>query len=78
MYHRILVFLPDLRETKKNIQYLTSEEIQKIKEVLAGENTLMLCDKAIVMLALYTGLRGCDIAGMTLDSIDWDRDLITI
>ena len=30
------------------------------------------------MLALYTGLRGCDIAGMTLDSIDWGRDLIYI
>lgn len=77
--HRILAFLPALRETRKNIQYLTSEEIQKVKEALAnGENPLTLCDKAIGMLALYTGLRGCDIAGMTLDSIDWDRDLIYI
>jgi integrase len=77
--HRILAFLPALRETRKNIQYLTSEEIQKVKEVLAnGENLLTLCDKAIGMLALYTGLRGCDIAGMTLDSINWDRDLIYI
>ncbi|WP_459997751.1 tyrosine-type recombinase/integrase, partial [Paradesulfitobacterium aromaticivorans] len=77
--HRILAFLPALRETRKNIQYLTSEEIQKVKEALAnGENLLTLCDKAIGMLALYTGLRGCDIAGMTLDSIDWGRDLIYI
>lgn len=77
--HRILSFLPALRETRKNIQYLTSEEIQKVKEALAnGENPLTLCDKAIGMIALYTGLRGCDIAGMTLDSIDWDRDLIYI
>ena len=38
----------------------------------------MLCDKAIGMLALYTGLRGCDIAGMTYDSIDWGKDLIYI
>ncbi len=76
---RILAFLPALRETRKNIQYLTSEEIQKVKEALAnGECHLTLCDKAIGMLALYTGLRGCDIAGMTLDSIDWDRDLIYI
>jgi integrase len=76
---RILAFLPALRETKKNIQYLTSEEIQKIKSALAdSENPLALGDKAIGMLALYTGLRGCDIAGMTLDSIDWDRDLIYI
>ena len=76
---RILTFLPALRETRKNIQYLTSEEIQKVKGTLAdGENPLTLCDKAIGMLALYTGLRGCDIAGMTLDSIDWGRDLIYI
>jgi len=62
--HRILAFLPALRETRKNIQYLTSEEIQKVKDTLAdGENPLTLCDKAIGMLALYTGLRGCDIAG---------------
>jgi integrase len=77
--HRILAFLPALRETRKNIQYLTSEEIQKVKDTLAdGENPLTLGDKAIGMLALYTGLRGCDIAGMTFDSIDWDRDLIYI
>jgi len=77
--YRILAFLPALRETRKNIQYLTSEEIQKVKKALANaEAPLTLCDKAIGMLALYTGLRGCDIAGMTLDSIDWGRDLINI
>jgi integrase len=77
--HLILAFLPSLRETRKNIQYLTSEEIQKVKEALAnGKNPLTLYDKAIGILVLYTGLRGCDIAGMTLDSIDWNRDLIYI
>jgi len=77
--HRVLTFLPALRETRKNIQYLTPEEIQKVKKALAnGENLLALCDKAIGMLALYTGLRGCDMAGMTLDSIDWNRDIIYI
>jgi integrase len=74
-----LAFLPALRETRKNIQYLTSEEIQNIKKALAnGKNPLTFCDKAIGMLALYTGLRGCDIAGLTLDAIDWDKDLIHI
>jgi len=76
---RLLAFLPALRETRKNIQYLTSEEIQKLKDVLAnGENLLTLRNKAIGKLALYTGLRGCDIAGLTLDAIDWDRDCIYI
>ena len=77
--HRILAFLPALRETRKNIQYLTSKEIQKVKEALTnGEKFLKLCDKAIGLLVLYTGLRGCDVAGMILDSIDWDRNLIYI
>lgn len=77
--HRILTFLPALRESRKNIQYLTSEEIQKVKDALTNdENPLTLRDKAIGMLALYTGLRSCDIAGLTLDDIDWNRDLINI
>jgi integrase len=76
---RILAFLPALRETRKNIQYLKSEEIQRVKDILTDGKNLLTCrDKAIGMLAFYTGLRGCDIAGLTLDNIDWDRDLIYI
>jgi integrase len=76
---RLLTFLPALRETRKNIQYLTPEEIKKIKIALNDcENRLTLSDKAIGLLALYTGLRSCDIAGLTLDAIVWDRDLINI
>ena len=76
---RILTFLPALRETRKNISYLTREEIEKVKAVLAPDNpSLTLRDKAIGMLALYTGLRSCDIAGMTLDALDWDREVITV
>lgn len=76
---KILAFLPALRETRKNIQYLTQEEIQKVKNTLIdSENQLTLRDKAIGILALYTGLRGCDIAGLTLDNIEWDQELIYI
>lgn len=76
---RLLAFLPALRETRKNIQYLTSEEIQKIKYTLTNDkNLLTLRDKAIGIFAFYTGLRSCDIAGLTFDAIDWDRDSIYI
>ncbi len=75
----ILSFLPALREARKNIQYLTAEEINKFKEALINHNnSLVLRDRAIGMLALRTGMRCCDIAGLTLDSIVWCRDLITI
>jgi len=76
---QLLAFLPALRETTKNIQYLTAEEFQKVKDVLAnGRNQLTLRDKSMGMLVLYTGMRSCDIAGLTLDAIVWDRDLIDI
>ncbi len=76
---KILAFLPALRETRKNIQYLLPEEIQKVKDTLTdSEKQLTLRDKAIGILALYTGLRGCDIAGLTLDNIEWDQDIIYI
>jgi integrase len=76
---QLLAFLPALREIRKNIQYLTSEEIQKIKDALVDDkNMLTLRDKAIGTIALYTGLRGCDIAELTLCSIDWNKDLIYI
>ncbi len=76
---RVLAFLPALRTTRKNIQYLTSDEICKIKGALNdSENLLTLRDKATAILALYTGMRVCDIVGLTLDSIDWSKDLIYI
>ncbi len=76
---RIRAFLPALRETRKNLPYLTAEEIAKVKAVLTpGDHTLTLRDQAIGTLALYTGLRSCDIAGLTLDAIDWERDLLAI
>jgi integrase len=76
---RILAFLPALRNKRKNIQYLTPEEIAKIKQALSGEKPgLALRDKAIGILAFYMGLRGCDIAGLKMDSIDWEKDTLTI
>jgi len=75
----VLAFLPAFREKRKNIQYLTPEEIVKIKAALASaESSFPLRDKAVGLLVLHTGLRCCDIAGMTMDSIDWSEDLIRV
>lgn len=76
---RVLSYLPALRQRRKNIQYLTSEEIFRIKSVLTKKDSaLSLRDKAIGLLALYTGLRRCDIAGLSMDNIDWLNDRIHI
>ena len=76
---KVLAFLPAFREKRKNIQYLTPEEIVKIKAALSiEESPLTIRDKAVGLLALHTGLRCCDIAGMTMDSIDWSKDIIRV
>ena len=63
---------------RKNIQYLTKNEIEKIKFVLEDNFSLSFQNKAIGLLAFYTGLRSCDIAALTFDQIDWENDLIRI
>jgi integrase len=76
---RILAYLPALREKRKNIQYLTPVEVSRLKAAFAeSKSTIALRDKAIGLLALYTGLRSCDIAGLTIADIDWANDLICI
>jgi integrase len=76
---RILTYMPGLIEKRKNIQYLTQEEVSKLKAALTDpKSTIVLRDKAIGLLALYTGLRSCDIAGLTMADIDWVGDLIRI
>lgn len=76
---KVVSLLPATRHTRKNLQYLTPEEVQRVRNALDDmSNTLTLCDRAIGKLALYTGLRGCDIATMKLTSVDWDCDIIRI
>jgi integrase len=75
---KILSYLPEARNIRKNIQYLTKDEVKKIKFVLENDSSLSLQNKAIGLLAFYTGLRSCDIVALRLDQIDWENDLIRI
>jgi integrase len=75
----IAAYLPLLKSKRKNIQYLTAEEIDKIKSALFSESSgLTLRDRAMGMLALYTGLRSSDIAGLKFSGIDWEKDILCI
>lgn len=79
IFTKLLTFLPALRESRKNIQYLRPEEVTRLKQALADEKSpLSLRDKAIGTLALYTGLRCCDIAGLTLNAVDLANDRLRI
>lgn len=74
---RMLSYLPALRETRKNIQYLTQDEIRTLREAINKENISMR-NRAVMLALLYTGLRSCDIAGLTFDSIDWKGERIMV
>jgi integrase len=77
--NRILSYLPTIKCTRKNVQYLTELESTRIKEALDNmANWLSLRDRAIVKLAMYTGVRCSDIANMDIDSIDFERDRIIV
>ena len=79
LFNRLIAYLPELRETRKNIQYLTDEEVAKIKRVLTEPHSgLTLRDKAIGTLALIYGLRCCDIAKLKVDEVDFDAEEISI
>lgn len=76
---KIIFFLPYLKEHRKNIQYLSDEELDKIKYVLHNKPTnITFKDIAIVSLLVYTGLRAIDISKIKLSDIDWENDVIRV
>ena len=77
--NKILLLLPAFRETRKTIQYLTGDEVKRIADALSAEDSgLSLRDRAVGCLLLYTGMRGCDIACLLRESVDWNSEQIRI
>ena len=74
---KMLLFLPHVPKIKKNYDYLKPDELKKIEATMMG-STLTLRDKAIGILAYYTGLRESDIVNLKIDDIDLNRDMIII
>jgi integrase len=75
---KILSYRPALLHVKKNVQYLSKEEMERIKSVLEEDIALSLQNKAICLPALYTGMRSSDICPLTFKSINRKKDLICI
>jgi len=74
---RIASFLPPMHNRRKNIQYITNDEVVMLR-ACADNGLITLRDKAILFLLLYTGIRACDIAGLSFSSLDWSYDRIHI
>ena len=71
----ILAYLPALRQRRKNIQFLTSDELEAIRKVLHDESSVLsLRDRAFLKLMFYTGMRASDIVSMKLSSINWKTE----
>lgn len=76
---RVASLMPIPREWAKAGDALTSSERDAVAEAIADpDSDISPRDRAIVALMLHTGMRACDVAGLTMDAIDWERDLIGI
>ena len=77
---RIMGSLPRIKKGRTNFQFLEDNEIAKLKNGLADDDNekITLRDKAIISIAMYTGMRGSDIAKMCVSDIDWRSDKITL
>ena len=63
--HRIISCLPKTAQVHKPFQALTKEEVSSLKSVLYNKTSgLLLRDRAILTIAMYTGLRNSDIANL--------------
>jgi integrase len=68
---RILETLPAIKSSRKNFQYLNTEESRKIRECLEDKNsTLTHLERSIGWMLYFLGLRGTDIAGLKLENIN--------
>jgi len=56
----------------------THQEVAQLLEAIDTRTARGKRDHAMVLLAVQTGLRGCDIARLRLEDIDWRRDEIRI
>lgn len=77
--NRIAFLLPTLKAHRKNIQYLSDSELEKVKKVILDMNVdISFRTRAIGTLLVFTGLRSVDIANLKLEDIDWENDTIKI
>jgi site-specific recombinase XerD len=57
---------------------IDSDEVRRVLEVVDRRSPLGRRDYAILLLMVIYGLRGRDVAGLTLDDVDWKRDRLHV
>lgn len=67
-----------LRNDKRRvIPAYTEAEVRAVADSIDDSTEQGKRDRAIVLLAYCTGLRGCDVLALRLDEIDWRRQRLT-
>lgn len=70
--------LPKIRQSSNKIITTIDEKIEA--DLLEDETGSLVNkrDQAVLLLALHTGLRGCDIRALRFSDIDWEKETIHI
>lgn len=77
LYADCIPHVKNLRQQKLPTIF-TTEEIQKILDVVDRSNPIGKRDYAIILLATRTGLRSSDIRKLSYENIDWDSKTINL
>jgi integrase len=72
------LFLFKIPVEKRIMPFMPADEIAAVLNVIDRTTAKGKRDYAFILLAAMTGLRGCDIAELCLDSIDWRNGEIRI
>jgi integrase len=74
--HKLFLFKIPIE--KKILPFMPADEIAAVLNVIDRNTAKGKRDYAAILLAAVTGLRGCDIVGLSLSSIDWRNGEIKI
>lgn len=76
---RLAGFVPVPRKWRKVGDVLSKEESAAVDRALTDPSSgLSLRDRAMGTLLFRTGMRGCDVAALRKDSIDWRQEVIRL
>lgn len=72
------LLLADMSRERKIIPVIADEDQEAMVSACLDPNLVCRRDAAITLLALTSGMRSCDIAGMKLGDVDWGTGTISI
>jgi site-specific recombinase XerD len=59
-------------------EVLTADELRRLMKACSGKDFLSRRDAAIIMLLLDSGLRRSELAGLTVEDVDWQSRLVYV